>query len=81
MLKYTSLFYCKNMEVISMIGIYKFTNKVNGMAYVGQSSNIQKRYNQHKNVDHEFTLFHDAIKEFGFDSFDFEVIETCQKTN
>lgn len=62
-----------------MIGIYKFTNKVNGMAYVGQSSNIQKRYNQHKNVDHEFTLFHDAIKEFGFDSFDFEVIETCQK--
>lgn len=63
-----------------MIGIYKFTNNKNGMSYIGQSTNIKKRYNQHKNVDHESTVFHDAIREFGFDSFDFEIIETCKRS-
>lgn len=31
-----------------MIGIYKITNKVNGHSYVGQSSNIQRRWQNHK---------------------------------
>ncbi|WP_143000418.1 GIY-YIG nuclease family protein [Ruminococcus sp. YE282] len=31
-----------------MIGIYKFTNKITGESYIGQSTNIKRRYNQHK---------------------------------
>lgn len=63
-----------------MVGIYKFTNIHNGMAYIGQSTNIKRRYNQHKNVDHESTIFHDAIREYGFDSFTFEIIEVCERS-
>lgn len=63
-----------------MVGIYKFTNRKNGMSYIGQSTNIKRRYNQHKNVNHESTIFHDAIKEFGFDSFDFEIVEICKRS-
>lgn len=32
-----------------MIGIYKFTNKLTGEAYIGQRVDIKRRYNQHKN--------------------------------
>ena len=35
--------------ILCMIGIYKFTNKITGESYISQSSNIQNRYNQHKN--------------------------------
>ena len=30
-----------------MIGIYKFTNKINGHIYIGQSINIEKRKKDH----------------------------------
>lgn len=60
-----------------MIGIYKFTNKINGMSYIGQSVNIERRYKEHKNIKHENTLFHKAIEEYGFDNFDFSIVETC----
>ena len=32
-----------------MIGIYKITNLINNKSYVGQSKNIKKRWNQHRN--------------------------------
>lgn len=32
---------------MAKIGIYKCTNKINDKIYIGQSSNIQKRYCQH----------------------------------
>ena len=30
-----------------MIGIYKITNKINHKSYIGQSTNIEKRWNNH----------------------------------
>ena len=60
-----------------MIGIYKFTNKTNGKSYIGQSTNIERRYKEHKTRKCENTLFHDAISEYGFENFDFSVIEIC----
>ena len=30
-----------------MVGIYKFTNRKNGMSYIGQSTNIKRRYNNY----------------------------------
>ena len=29
------------------IGIYKYQNKINGHIYIGQSTNIERRYQQH----------------------------------
>lgn len=68
-----------------MIGIYKFTNKLTGEAYIGQSRNIQKRYNRHKcahditNTDKkiERSYFHLALYIYGFNNFTFEILEEC----
>ena len=68
-----------------MIGIYKFTNKITGEAYIGQSKNIEKRYNAHKNKHNgknrknENTYFHKMLEEYGFDNFTFEVLEECKE--
>ena len=62
-----------------MIGIYKFTNKINGMSYIGQSVDIERRYKQHKRINTDNTIFHNAIREYGFEAFDFEIIELCTK--
>lgn len=68
-----------------MIGIYKFTNKITGESYIGQSSNIARRYKEHrnrfdnfnKNTPKEDTYFHSMLRHYGFDNFDFEIIEEC----
>lgn len=69
-----------------MIGIYKFTNKITGEAYIGQSINIRRRYNSHKNkydhdkIKYEDTYFHRMLRHYGFENFDFEIIEECSKS-
>lgn len=69
-------------EVISSVPkvygyIYKITNSVNGMIYVGQTKqNIYTRFRQHCKVN---TVTHgilsDAIDKFGSDSFTIETID------
>ena len=60
-------------------GIYKITNLVNGMPYIGQSRNIRLRWNSHKKGrerDHNYYI-HNAIAKYGIDSFSFEILEEC----
>lgn len=61
-----------------MVGIYKFTNKIDGKSYIGQSVDIKRRYKEHKTRKTENSLFHDAIKEYGFNNFDFSIVELCK---
>lgn len=57
--------------------IYRATNKINNKCYIGKTSNIKRRIREHKNsifhVD-DNTKFHNAIKKYGFDQFNFEII-------
>lgn len=71
-----------------MIGIYKFTNKLTGESYIGQSTNLRKRYIQHKNRHDKFgkkthakedTYFHSMLRHYGFHNFEYEVLEECTK--
>lgn len=63
-----------------MIGIYKYTNKTNGKHYIGQSINLEMRRYAHKSSafnekakDYN-AQFHQAIRKYGWDNFDYEVI-------
>lgn len=64
-----------------MTYIYKFTNKINGHCYIGQTNNLQKRYNGHKSesfnpkVSGYWLPLHCAIRKYGIDNFTYEVIE------
>lgn len=68
-----------------MIGIYKITNIINGKCYIGQSVNIQKRFNAHKSVAfnpnskcYNYLLYR-AIRKYGLNNFLFEILEECSE--
>lgn len=57
-----------------MIGIYKITNTINGNAYIGQSTNIAKRFHSHKaKSQNRYLRF--AINKYGVENFKFEIIK------
>lgn len=59
-----------------MIGIiYMFTNKVNGKKYIGKTINPAERYRNHKYAN-EDSVFHRAIKKYGFENFEYEILES-----
>lgn len=63
------------------IGIYKYENKLNGHIYIGQSQNIEKRYQQHlydaKNRPERGSGVDVAIRKYGIENFSFEILELC----
>lgn len=59
-----------------MVGIYIITNKVSGHRYIGQSINIERRFNQHKYGEKSFVLKR-AFQKHGIENFSFEVLEEC----
>lgn len=65
-----------------MIGIYKITNQLNGKVYVGQSVDIHRRWNQHKQegkkLIHKYPLYL-AMNKYGIENFTFKVIEECSQ--
>ena len=62
-----------------MIGIYKFTNKINNKTYIGQSKSIETRYKRHLYDANKGskTIFHRALIKYGIENFTFEIIEEC----
>lgn len=68
-----------------MKGIYKFTNKINGKCYIGQSVSLENRRKSHKrnyknkNLPSYESNFYKALRKYGFDNFDYEII--CQSDN
>jgi hypothetical protein len=55
-------------------GVYKVTNKVNDKIYIGQSIDIERRWNQHK-YGKGSLLLRNAIRKYGLENFSFEIIE------
>ena len=68
-----------------MIGIYKITNLINNKSYIGQSVNIEKRWNNEKRCafiesDKSYNYpLSIAFRKYGVDNFLFEVIEECSQ--
>ena len=68
------------------IGIYKYQNKINGNIYIGLSSNIERRYEQHLSAANSTILSTDklttidaAIRKYGIENFSFEIVELCSE--
>lgn len=62
-----------------MIGIYCITNIKNGMRYVGQSRNIEKRFGEHLRDDIKLkTRLGEAIREYGPKNFALTILEECK---
>ena len=57
-------------------GIYKITNLINNKVYIGQSKQIEIRWQQHKTSNKNYALY-SAFKKYGIDNFKFEIIEEC----
>lgn len=59
-----------------MYSIYKVTNNISGKIYIGFSSNFIKRKSQHKKyvLDGTGFVLHDAIRKYGWDNFEWEII-------
>ena len=65
-------------------GIYRITNLKTNEAYIGKSTNIKTRWQNHCKTAIGLdgmarTKIHSAMKEFGIDNFSFEVLEKCTK--
>ena len=64
-----------------MIGIYKITNKLNGKSYIGQSRNINRRWQSHKrdcfNLKKQSYLYN-SMRANGIENFSFEIIKECK---
>lgn len=59
-----------------MIGIYKIENKINGKIYIGQSNNIQRRFQEHQTKGASSRIPVDvAIQKYGKDNFTYEIVE------
>ena len=64
------------------IGIYKITNKINNLSYIGQSINIEERWKHHKRFPIKYSHYplYKAFEEFGIENFDFSILEICPIT-
>ena len=66
-----------------MIGIYKYTNKINNKSYIGLTNDINRRCKEHKYMasKKDTSHFHQAINKYGIENFDFEILETFKIEN
>jgi group I intron endonuclease len=60
-------------------GIYQVTNKLNNKIYIGQSIDIERRWNQHMYGKGSVVL-KNAIKKYGLDVFEFKILEEIDFT-
>lgn len=62
-------------------GVYKIENEIDGKMYIGASTNIKKRWSNHKDrafcpTDKEYNkVLYQAFREFSLDVFNFSIIE------
>lgn len=64
-------------------GIYKYTNKINGNSYIGQSVKLNRRKIEHSTnycnpLSKEYnSTIHQAFRKYGYENFDYEILEEC----
>jgi group I intron endonuclease len=69
----------ERLKILKNCGIYIIQNLVNGKVYIGSSSNIRRRFSQHKSTlrhnTHKNRHLQNAWNKYGEENFEFIVIE------
>lgn len=55
--------------------VYSFTNIINGKKYIGLTCDVKRRYAQHKKGKSRAVVFCLAIKKYGFENFNFNILK------
>lgn len=62
--------------------IYSYKNKTNGKRYIGQTINPQQRKSAHiSDSTHIDTKFYRAVRKYGWDSFEYEILAESEDRN
>src|SRR3990172_6151005 len=73
----------ENSTIPNKSGVYKITNTATGQIYVGSANNLRTRKNYHfhklQNDRHVNKYLQADFNKYGEDSFEFEIIEFCEK--
>lgn len=63
-------------------GVYQIINKVTGERYIGSSSNIRKRWQEHKRLSYRLAhpcLLYQKFEEYGLENFSFQYLAFVEK--
>ena len=66
-------------------GIYKLIHRESGKVYIGQSKHLKRRLSEHRGCESKEnhkgsqSVIRRAIKKYGFDAFDFEIVLYCEE--
>lgn len=60
-----------------MIGIYMYENKINHKKYIGQSTNIERRKEEHLKWPSKYSRFDLELQAIGEEQFTFSILEEC----
>ena len=68
--------------------IYSFINKLNGHRYIGKTNNVERRRREHKSmafnpkvIETHDCLWYKKIRQYGWDGFDFEILDVANEDN
>jgi len=66
-----------------MIGIiYMYENPINGKCYIGRTTDLKKRYREHKRItSKKHSKFGHALNKYGIDNFNLKTILTITTTD
>lgn len=71
------------------IYIYSFINKINGHRYIGKTNDVERRKREHKSIAYNSKIidsendctWYKKIRQYGWDNFDFEILEVATLEN
>jgi group I intron endonuclease len=71
-------------ETQKIWSLYRITNKINNKVYIGQATDVSKRWSDHRRavrINNPTQIIHSAMIKYGVDNFEFNIIASCNNIN
>lgn len=76
-MKFTKPLRIKYKTYVRKSGVYSFKNKISGKRYIGKAKCLYHRHWKHLNGQSGAPKLENAVKKYGWDNFEFEILEEC----